>query len=190
VASGGGYSLPLNARGFETIPTTQPLSNDGSGSLVIPISADVSNATGYVYSTGTVQRVIAGRVRATLAVTASDAARFAFWPEPGQCGDPSWRVILFAHDLMGMPDWGNEYARWWSRASGKLAAGTVTLEVSLQVANWSNVAGGQDAARFASALSNISHLGITFGADCFYGHGVWMQSGTATARLTEFRVLP
>jgi hypothetical protein len=99
-------------------------------------------------------------------------------------------VILFAHDLRGRPDWGSEHARWWSRASGKLADGPVTLDVPLQVGNWSNVFGGQDAARFASALSDISHLGITFGADCFYGHGVWMQSRTAVARLTEFQVLP
>ena len=74
-----------------------------------------------------------------------------------------------------------EFYRWWSNPTVydlQATPGDVTLTVPITPDQWSSVYGkfgSQDAttlAGFQDALSNLGHVGMTFGGGCFFGHGV------------------
>lgn len=75
-----------------------------------------------------------------------------------------------------------------------LAAGAATLIVPLVPEQWSSVfgkGGTADAAAragFATALQNVTRLGVTFGGGCFFGHGVFVQGGRAQFMLANYEV--
>jgi hypothetical protein len=100
------------------------------------------------------------------------------------------------------------YRRWWSRTvtfadpvTGspitrgywplQLANG-VTLSASLtDLANWTDVYGEPAnliPTHFQAALRNAQWVGFTCGGGSFAGHGVGLDSGSATFTLTAFSI--
>lgn len=83
------------------------------------------------------------------------------------------------------------YKRWWSRAFIELTSpGTFTLTTKVEPEGWSSVFGavGKDVpTEFIDCVSNLAHLGFTFGGD-FAGHGVYVTSGAVRFVLKEFAV--
>jgi hypothetical protein len=57
----------------------------------------------------------------------------------------------------------------WSDVNGQLGSSTAALTASFQ-----------------DALSKIGAVGLTFGGGCFAGHGVYLDSGSATFVVTGF----
>ena len=84
--------------------------------------------------------------------------------------------------------------RWWAETGGftldSANGRDVTISVPLNWKNWSDVMGQQDPNCFANALQNVGWVGMTFGGQNSWGHGVNMISGTATFTLIDFRVEP
>lgn len=82
-----------------------------------------------------------------------------------------------------------EFYRWWSNPLGYIlnADGvTYTVQVPISPEQWSSVYGkeGNDPdpnalAGFLDTLAHMGNIGFTFGGGCFFGHGVFLQSGAA-----------
>ena len=84
--------------------------------------------------------------------------------------------------------------RWWSNPSAVVLAptdGPVSLTVPLQGEKWTAVngmSGVQQPNGFAAALAHPANIGLTFGGGCFFGHGVFIDGGTATLTVTGFSI--
>jgi len=81
--------------------------------------------------------------------------------------------------------------RWWVHGGYNLGSQdnqTITLTVPLTSDQWSNVDGQTDPKDFAAAWANVGWIGVTFGGQFFWGHGVALDSGTATFVLINFEV--
>lgn len=90
-----------------------------------------------------------------------------------------------------------EHYRWWAHADENsiiVRNGPFATTVELMPENWVNVRGriGNKSvatqAGFANALAEVAFVGFTCGGGYFYGHGVNMESGTATFTLVAFDV--
>lgn len=69
------------------------------------------------------------------------------------------------------------------------SASGVVVTAPLTADQWSDVngqLGSANTAAFADALSNVGAVGMTFGGGCFYGHGVYLDSGSVTFVVTKF----
>jgi hypothetical protein len=79
--------------------------------------------------------------------------------------------------------------RFWCPARNVLVLGdNQMLSCVLSSPAWTNVAGLPDPNGFAAALANELGLGFTFGGASFYGHGVYLSSGSATFKINSFTV--
>jgi len=82
--------------------------------------------------------------------------------------------------------------RWWANPTAMvLEAGTATVTVPLDPAQWSDTNGtfgDVDPIGFAAALAAPGTIGLTFGGGCFFGHGVNVSGGTARFLLTSYTV--
>jgi hypothetical protein len=82
--------------------------------------------------------------------------------------------------------------RWWATASrynlGSQDNTTITFAVPLTPDQWSNVYGLRDPQSFYSALDNVGWIGVTFGGQSFFGHGVALSSGSAKYTLVNLGV--
>jgi hypothetical protein len=76
--------------------------------------------------------------------------------------------------------------RFWCPLRAILSVGSHVLGCQLDGNVWTNVNGKTDVAGFWAALSNALGLGFTFGGSSFYGHGVYLSSGTATFKIDSF----
>jgi hypothetical protein len=120
------------------------------------------------------------------------SATFGYQTEPfNTCVYPANARPFFWSNNNGA----GEFDRWWAnRDAFVLASGQVTLTVPLIGDRWSSVygkLGSTDAAAsagFASALSHVSSIGLTFGGGCFFGHGVYLDSGSATFTILNYSV--
>lgn len=79
-----------------------------------------------------------------------------------------------------------DYDRWWSsEAYVVLGPGTTTISTQFDPTLWTNVWGhhgetdADHLAGFLSAVGQGGRIGLTFGAGCFYGHGVNANGGPA-----------
>jgi hypothetical protein len=83
---------------------------------------------------------------------------------------------------------------WWADdAWVMLANGTFTIsaKVNPTTANWSDWGGetsAANAARFTSAASNVTGIGLSFGGYCHYESGVGTTDGTGALALNSFSV--
>lgn len=86
----------------------------------------------------------------------------------------------------------NSDGRWWAPSScynlGSKDNETITISVPLASEYWSNVYGQSNEVAFSGALKNIGWIGLTFGGQYFWGHGVALASGSAKLVLTGFQV--
>jgi hypothetical protein len=107
----------------------------------------------------------------------------------GDCVSPAQAHVYFQtgalyNDLDG--------TRWWSNpVAWELQGGTVTLTVPLDPSQWSSTFGhfGTELpAQFQNALAHPTYVGITFGGNCAFGHGVQVRKGDARFRLSSFSI--
>ena len=86
----------------------------------------------------------------------------------------------------------NEYGRWWCGSSAYVLGAdddqTVSISCPLVWTSWTDVYGHQDAAQFQDALNHLQWGGFTFGGASGWGHGVYMQGGTAQVQIENFTV--
>jgi hypothetical protein len=104
----------------------------------------------------------------------------------------------------------NEFDYWWSNTpvaattatpgsyyqfspTGGGSGGTITLQVSLDPLNWSDLCGHIgtfDMGAFMASISNIKNLGVSFGSGFFFENGVGVDgtTGTATFQLTSYTI--
>lgn len=104
----------------------------------------------------------------------------------------------------------NEFDYWWSNTpvqatllnsgsfyqfspSGGGSGGTISLQVSLDPLNWSDLCGHVgtfDLASYMASISNIKDLGLSFGAGFFFENGVGVDgtTGSATFQLTSYTI--
>jgi hypothetical protein len=82
--------------------------------------------------------------------------------------------------------------RWWATWSkydlGSQDNTTIRFVIPLTPDQWSNVYGQRDATSFYAALENIGWVGLTFGGQSFFGHGVALRSGSAKYALVHLNV--
>ena len=106
---------------------------------------------------------------------------------------PSVRLFLERRN----DDFTEEFYRWWANPISyelQSTSGNVTMTVPLAPDQWSSVygkAGNYDAVAFAGfqdTLSNLGHVGMTFGGGCFFGHGVNVSAGTARFILIGYTI--
>lgn len=182
----GPVTLSLSARGWTEglSPTYVIFRNDAAGALYFNVPTQV---VGYAY-TASPSRAITGTVRLTMRVDVLSGAPSILPVEPCAAAGATVRPFVFSH----RNDWGGEFSRWWSNPERMLlTAGTVSLAIPLTADRWSSVFGkrGTDApADFAAALADVSSLGVTFGTDCAFGHGVYVSGGSARWTLTSYQV--
>lgn len=108
-----------------------------------------------------------------------------------------------SHDIVA-----NEFDFWWSNTpvqatlvhSGSYyqfstggSMGVITLQVSLDPLNWSDLCGHIgtfDLAAFMASISNIKDLGLSFGSGFFFENGVGVDgnTGSATFQLTSYTI--
>jgi hypothetical protein len=104
----------------------------------------------------------------------------------------------------------NEFDYWWSNTPVKATLlnsgsyyqfsptgggtnGPITLQVSLDPLNWSDLcghAGTFDLGAFMASISNIKDLGLSFGSGFFFENGVRVDgiTGSATFQLTSYTI--
>jgi len=89
-------------------------------------------------------------------------------------------------------DGSNANGQWWATYSSydfeSADNNLIRFVVPLTPDQWSNVVGQYDATSFYDALSNIGWIGITFGGQSFFGHGVALTGGSAKYILVDFSV--
>lgn len=190
--SGGPLSLSPSAWTTLSAPSNYPLLNDG-GALAfdVRLAPDTMN---YLYHTNPPSN-ITGTVVVSLQVVTTGTPIFGCYPAPWTCNPPATvrPLIMSGSDPFNV---NNPLARWWSNPTAfVLANGTITLSIPLTPDRWSSADGrfgNQDAttlAGFAQAISHVSALGVTFGGNGFFGHGVNLTGGgTARFRIVSYQI--
>ncbi len=156
------------------------------------------NANGVHYLTTAQKTSMPARtMSASIAIETTGSPVFDYHTEPGNTCDAPATVRLFfqRHGDNMSGDGKYAYYRWWSNPiSYVLAAGSVTLTGDLtDLSQWTSVNGeraADHAAEFHAAMADEDNVGFTFGGGCFFGHGVFVTSGTgqATFHATQFIV--
>jgi len=86
----------------------------------------------------------------------------------------------------------NPDGRWWADPSqynlGSQDNETTTAIVPFDPSQWSNVYGDKDPQSFYGALNNVGWIGVTYGGQYFWGHGVALGGGAASYMLIDFHV--
>jgi hypothetical protein len=79
--------------------------------------------------------------------------------------------------------------RFWAPSGVALKLGDgQTLTSVLDSSVWTNCYGQHDTSGFAGALENAMGIGFTFGGKNFFGHGVYLTSGSATFKVNSYTV--
>ena len=82
--------------------------------------------------------------------------------------------------------------RWWATASkydlGSQDNTMITFVIPLTSDRWTNVYGQSDPQSFYAALANVGWIGVTFGGQYFFGHGVAVSGGVAKYILVDLNV--
>jgi len=170
-------------------PDPFPLASNSSAHLVFDFPS--SGSMRYLYTPSTLA-VLRGTVAVTLRVTTAGPVLFnSLDTVTGACSiPPSVRPFFWANE-----NGNGVYDRWWSNPRAfSLADGAATVAVPLQPEFWSSVNGrfgNLDSATrygFATAILNVTRLGLTFGGGCSFGHGINVSAGRAEFALTEYAI--
>jgi hypothetical protein len=79
--------------------------------------------------------------------------------------------------------------RFWAPSGVTLKLGdSQTLTSVLDSSVWTNCYGQHDISGFAGALEDAIGIGFTFGGQNFFGHGVYLSSGSATFKVNSYTV--
>jgi hypothetical protein len=79
--------------------------------------------------------------------------------------------------------------RFWAPSGVTLKLGDdQTLTSVLDPSVWTNCYGEHDTTGFAGTLENAMGIGFTFGGQKFFGHGVYLSSGSATFKVNSYTV--
>jgi hypothetical protein len=79
--------------------------------------------------------------------------------------------------------------RFWAPSGVTLKLGdSQTLTSVLDSSVWTNCYGQHDISGFAGALEDAMGIGFTFGGQNFFGHGVYLSSGSATFKVNSYTV--
>jgi hypothetical protein len=79
--------------------------------------------------------------------------------------------------------------RFWAPSGVTLKLGdSQTLTSVLDSSVWTNCYGQHDISGFAAALEDAMGIGFTFGGQNFFGHGVYLSSGSATFKVNSYTV--
>ena len=181
-----GFALNLSAFRWETLSrpaNNWPLSNDASGALTFAVPP-LPDSMNYLY-TQSPSRSLAGTVRVDL--QAVGAGLILPWEPCSPTEIGAARVFVISHRM----DWSGEFSRWWGIPDRvDLVEGAFSLAVPVTPERWSSVygtVGTQAPDHFASAMRDVSALGLTFGS-CFFGHGIYLASGSARVVLSRYEV--
>jgi len=185
-------------------PATHPLPLVGMSGWYFDVP-DPSDSVNYVMVPFTTPMTQAQSVTfAAQIVATSGVPIFHAAYEPGNTCDPPpttrahfARIYTTGHGKNGVTQ--EEYSapdnyRWWTNPVALLLAeGTATVTVPLNPAQWSDANGtfgDVDPIGFAAALASPGTIGFTFGGGCFFGHGVYVDGGTARFLVTSYTVQP
>jgi hypothetical protein len=136
--------------------------------------------------------ILAKSVTITFSV-AGDNPAFDFHTAPGNsCNTPATMRLLLERSYD--ESLSQIMYRWWSNPISFVLArtGPMTLTVPLTPDQWSDVNGQLGSASsttvsgFKDTLADIGAVGMSFGGGCFSGHGVYLNSGSATFNVTAF----
>jgi hypothetical protein len=175
-------------------PTADP---SGGWDFSFPLSPNGTSVVGYVTVPYRGQLEQADTLQLVFKIDASPNAVFDFHtappapPNPGTT--PANFHLLLEHSGDGSltnPDY-----RWWSNPISYTLQdtnGLVKLDVPLDPSDWSNVDGqfgSADVAAFAATLSHMGNIGLTFGGGDYFGHGAYLDQGSATFNVVSFSIL-
>lgn len=164
-------------------------------SVGLPVAQPVSKPSdctcvGYV-QTQAPAPLVGKSITLTVQITAAAGTVFDDRTDAGKTvpGMPAMRLLLERKgDTLDGSAAMAQYRLWAGAYPVYLAPGTFTVTVPLDWQDWTGVFGGQDAQSFADMLSNIQWIGLSFGGDGSFGHGAFIDSGTATVTVTGFTV--
>lgn len=175
--------LSLNSRDWTTLsnPSRYPLSTvNGALTFDFRRQPDTMN---YLYTTR-IPRPLSG----SLVIAAHVTASAPIWWFFDNCGIPLADLVPYARPFVFSSLTSNT-GRWWSNpVAFDLRTGSVEMTIPLVSTQFTGVFGQSDAAAFAQTLATAQGLGLTFGHQCFYGHGIGLTSGAATFSLTHYEV--
>ena len=191
----GAQTLPLTAKSWQTIDfntnRTQKLSNSG-GALVFDFPSAKSGlfADYLLFGFGNQVPLQGSTLSVTFAIATTGTPVFSGLSDPANtCPAPATTRAYFETAFSG------EFDRWWANpTSYVLGPGTVTLTVPLTPDQWSSVYGkfgnydANSLAGFQNTLQNTFNIGMSFGAACFFGHGVQVSGGTAQFQLLSYGI--
>jgi len=181
IANGGGwqFDFPSNVAGLCPASATQPPNFNVSPChhvdyVTVPYASPIT----------------AKSMTMTFNVVAQSPA-YGYRTAPNNtCVSPANVRLLLEH--AGDAGLNNPVYRWWSNPVAytlQNSASGVVVTAPLTADQWSDVngqLGSANTAAFADALSNVGAVGMTFGGGCFYGHGVYLDSGSVTFVVTKF----
>lgn len=107
------------------------------------------------------------------------------WPDDHCAGSPAKAHIMVERqgdDLRAAS------GRWWADVPLTLQAGASVVSVPVAQGRWTNVDGQFDPFGFDDAMTHPGFVGVTFGGGCFFGHGVWLQSGASRMIVRDFTI--
>jgi len=180
------------------------LTSDGNGGLTldIPVMPDTTcqsprtcDQVSYL-STSSVPTVISGTLVVSIKVETTGTPTFNGIEYNTSCpyNPPTVRPLIWAHNNSR-----RDGDRWWPRdVAYILASGTVTMNIPIDPAQWSGVAGemanqdNKSLLNWNRAITHVRSHGLTFGAGCSYSHGVFVTPTGTTARFTlvDYRIVP
>jgi hypothetical protein len=122
-------------------------------------------------------------------VIISAGAKLIGPPEPkNTCPDPPHLSLYFqgrGDDFTA----GKPNHRWWAPFGFvTIKPGSLDVTVPLSADLWTQVFGRHDPQAFGQAIAQPQAIGLTFGAGCFAGHGLFVTGGTARFHIRSFTV--
>ena len=134
-----------------------------------------------------------GALTITINIVTTGNPVFQYYVEPGNprsnIASGAFRFLIWSGNQNP-----NDGYRWWGATElVGLSAGRKTMSIPLDPVNWSGVMGlrgNVDIANWNNAIRNVSSIGLTFGGNYFFGHGVYVTGGTARFTIEKFEIQP